>query len=106
MLQPPDVPRKPEKGGSNPPSGQPLERIRYFFFAVDFLAAVDLFAADFVFVAAPFLAAVDLFAADFAFVAAPFLAAVDLFAADCLAVDFLAVDFFATGISHLLPTRS
>jgi hypothetical protein len=58
-----------------------------------------LFAADFfALVAAPFLAAVDLFADFFALVAAPFLAAVDLFADF-----FLAVDFFVTGMIHLLP---
>jgi hypothetical protein len=75
--------------------------VDFFLVAAPFLAAVDLFAADFALVAAPFLAAVDLFAADYALVAAPFLAAVDLFAA----VDFLAVDFLATGMDSP-PSRS
>jgi hypothetical protein len=120
-----------QKGGrGHPPSGELGQElfvrlnavsaadflaVDYFaFLAAPFLAAVDLFAADLAFVAAPFLAAVDLFAADLAFVAAPFLAAVDLLAADLAfvaapflaAVDLLAaVDFFATGMVHLLSSR-
>jgi hypothetical protein len=102
-----------QKGGrGHPPSGELGQElfvrlnavsaadflaVDYFaFLAAPFLAAVDLFAADLAFVAAPFLAAVDLLAADLAFVAAPFLAAVDLLAA---------VDFFATGMVHLLSSR-
>jgi hypothetical protein len=84
-----------QKGGrGHPPSGELGQEL---FVRLNAVSAADFLAVDyFAFLAAPFLAAVDLFAADLAFVAAPFLAAVDLLAA---------VDFFATGMVHLLSSR-